>query len=246
MVENMLTGLLMFASNGSGWILQKHLVANFLPKRGSSFIELPLCLRNQCYFLNKRSRDDFECFNFSYTAWYHELHWPNLADPARHIKIQLTNPAIFRKLEATKPRGVFSMPTSFHKIQHFEIMNNVQANVFHFSKRDLLLMYISNNRSIEPTMDLLYSSLTKTYDFRIFTNNVIKVVRTVKQKLYRNSFRLCRNCFALSYSKDQHQVHDDECRNHVPATMMKSFSGSKILRLDSLLQLLFTSTLSRF
>ena len=67
-------------------------------------------------------------------------------------------------------------------------------------------------------MDLLYSCLTKTYDSMIFTNNVIKMVFAVNQKHYRNILRLCRNCFAFSYSKEQHQVHDDECRNHVHAT----------------------------
>ena len=49
MVEKMLTVLFVFASNGNGWILQKILwvdleFAKFSPIRGSSFIELPLCL----------------------------------------------------------------------------------------------------------------------------------------------------------------------------------------------------------
>ena len=160
MMEKMLTVLFVFASNGSGWILQKILwvdikFAKFSPIPGSSFIELPLCLRNQRYLLNIRNHDDFECFNYCYIAWYHELHGPNLADPSRDIRTQLTNPATYRKPEATKPRGEFSMPMGFHDIHQFEIMNDVQVNVFQFSKGELLPMYVSNNRNIEPTMDLL-------------------------------------------------------------------------------------------
>ena len=55
MVEKMLTVLFVFASNGSRWFLQKIIwvdltFAKFSPLRGSSFIELPLCLRNQRFF----------------------------------------------------------------------------------------------------------------------------------------------------------------------------------------------------
>ena len=152
MMEKMLTVLFVLASNGSGWILQKILwvdlkFAKFSPICGSSFIELPLCLRNQRYLLNIRNHDDFECFNYCYTAWNHELLGPNLADPSRDIRTQLTNLATYRKPEATKPRGEFSMPMGFHDVHQFEIMNDVQVNVFHFSKGDLLPMYLSNNRN---------------------------------------------------------------------------------------------------
>ena len=52
----MLTVLFVFASDGSGWILHKILwvdlkFAEFSLIRGSSFIELPLCLRYQRLFI---------------------------------------------------------------------------------------------------------------------------------------------------------------------------------------------------
>ena len=111
-------------------------------------------------------------------------------------------------------------------------------------------MYVSNNRNIEPTIDLLLLFNEDVHHY-VLINNLIKLVCIVKEKQFTNSLRLCRNCFAFSHSEEQHQVHDDACRNHAPATIKmpgddKNFSCSKILRPDGLLHLLFTSTLSRF
>ena len=170
--------------------------------RGSSFLELHLCLRNQPYLLNIRNHDDFECFNYYYTAWYHELHGPNLAEPSRDIRTQLTDRATNRKPEATKPRGEFSMPMGFHDIHQFEIMNDVQLNVFAFSKGYLLPMYVSNNKNIEPTMDLLLL-FNKDVHHYVLINNLIRLVCAVKMKQFTNNLRLCRNCFAFSHSEKQ-------------------------------------------
>ena len=67
----------------------------------------------------------------------------------------------------------------FHDIHQFEIMNDVQVNVFQFSKGDLLPMYVSNNRNIEPTMDLLLLFNEDVHHY-VFINNLIKQVCTVK------------------------------------------------------------------
>ena len=214
------------------------------------FIELPLCLCNQRYLLNIRKNDDFESFNYCYTVWYHEMQGRNLADPSRDIRTQLTNPATYSKPEATKPLVEFSMPMRFHDIHQFEIMNDVQVDVFQFSKGDLLPMYVSNNKNIEPTMDILLLFNEDVHHY-VLINNLIKLVCLVKEKQFTNNWRLCRNCFAVSHSEEQHRVHDDACRNHAPATikipaMIKILSCSKISRRDGLLHSLFTSTLSRF
>ena len=110
------------------------------------------------------------------------------------------------------------MPMGFHDIHQFEIMNDVQVNVFQFSKGDLLPMYLSNNRNIEPTIDLplLFNEDVHHY---VLINNLIKLVCTVKEKQFTNRLRLCRKCFAFSHSEEHHQVHDDACRNHAPATI---------------------------
>ena len=97
-------------------------------------------------------------------------------------------------------------------------MNEVQVNAFQFSKVDLLPMYVFNNRNIEPTIDLLLLFNEDVHHY-VLIINLIKLVCTVKEKQFTNSLRLCRNCFAFSHSEEQHQVHDDACRNHAPATI---------------------------
>ena len=85
-------------------------------------------------------------------------------------------------------------------------MNDVQVNMFQFSKKDLLPMYVSNNKNIEPTMDiqLLFNKNVHHY---VLINNLIKLVCTLKNKQFTNNLRLCRNCFTFSHSEEQHRVH---------------------------------------
>ena len=75
------------------------------------------------------------------------------------IRPQLTNPAKYRKPEAIKTRGEFSMPMGFHVIQQFETMNEI----------------------IEPTMDhlLLFNKDVHHY---VVINNLSKLVCTVNKK----------------------------------------------------------------
>ena len=136
------------------------------------------------------------------------------ADPSRDIRTQLTDPSTYRKPEATKPRGEFSMPMGFHDVDHLEITNDGQVNVFQFSKVYLLPMYVSINRNIEPTMNLLLLFNEDVHHY-VLINNFVKLVCTVKEKQFTNNLRLCRN---KSY-EEQHRVRDDACQNHAPATI---------------------------
>ena len=100
-------------------------------------------------------------------------------------------------------------------------MNDVQVNVFQLSKGDLLPMYVSNNKNIEPTMDLLLLFNEDVHNY-VFINDLNKLVCTAKEKQFTNNLRLCRNCFAFSHSEEQHRVHNDACRNHALATIKMS------------------------
>ena len=83
------------------------------------------------------------------------------------------------------------MPMGFHDIDQFEVTNDGQVKVLQFSKGDLLPMYISINRNIEPTMDLLLLFNEDVHHY-VLIKNFIKLVSTVNEKQFTNNLRLCR------------------------------------------------------
>ena len=79
-------------------------------------------------------------------------------------------------------------------------------------------MYVSNNRNFEPTMELqlLFNEDVHHY---VSVYDLLELVCTVKEKQFTNNLHRSRNCFAFSHCEEQHQVHDDECRNGAPAAI---------------------------
>ena len=76
MVEKMMIVLTTFASNGSGWVLEKVIkitvnFARYQPITGSSYIALPSKLQNCRGLLNIRNHEDANCFLYCYIAAYH-------------------------------------------------------------------------------------------------------------------------------------------------------------------------------
>ena len=83
MAQQMICALNCFASNGSGWVLQKNInlelkVVKFNPIRGSSYLALPSELVNNRNLLNIRNINDSKCFLYCYTAAYPMKFGPTL------------------------------------------------------------------------------------------------------------------------------------------------------------------------
>ena len=109
-------------------------------------------------------------------------------------------------------------------------------------------MYVSTNRNIEPSMDILLLFNENLHHY-VLINSLIKVVCTVMRKLYRNILSLYRNCFAFSHSQRNIKCTmmqfetKHQWQKRFPA-MVKNFSVSKFFRLGGLLHFLCISTLS--
>ena len=94
-VEKMMIVLTTFASNGSGWVLEKviKVIVNFSRYRrvtGSSYIALPSKFQNCRGLLNIRNHEDGNCFLYCYIAAYHMHNNISLDRPGRNYNTDKT------------------------------------------------------------------------------------------------------------------------------------------------------------
>lgn len=136
MIEQMMNNLVNFASNGSGWILEKILegelkLASFSPIKGSSYLALPADLNSEASLLNIRNIGDHKCFLYSFVAWHHINEGEPLVPPGSNWR-KRTNPCTYspRNPRAHQPVGEYDMPMPLNQIDLFEKENSVNVNVF--------------------------------------------------------------------------------------------------------------------
>lgn len=136
MVQQMMTSLFNFASQGSGWVLDKIVegqikFARFSPIRGSSYIALPASLNSEQSLLNIRNFGDHNCFLYCFTAWYHQRNGPELLPPGGNWR-RRTSPFVYGPQNpiAHQASGDFEMPMPIDEINRFEKLNSVAVNIF--------------------------------------------------------------------------------------------------------------------
>ena len=129
----MLNILLMFSSQGSGWILRKVnrleiKIAAFAPVHASSYIALP-CFLNGCRsLLIIRNLFDLNCFVYCFVAAYHIKNRINLQTEGRS-GTEKTNPDTYKNGER-QPVEDYQMPMPINRIPYFEDANDVRVNFF--------------------------------------------------------------------------------------------------------------------
>ena len=179
MVEKMMIVLTTFASNGSGWVLEKviKIIVNFAryrPITGSSYIALPSKLQNCRGLLNIRNHEDANCFLYCYIAAYHMHNNISLDRPGRNYNTDKTSPETYKQANLHQPTGHFDMPMGLEDINQFENLNEVRINVFGYDGRDLFQLRVSKFVS-NFTMDLLLLYEADCYHY-VWITNLVKVV----------------------------------------------------------------------
>ena len=174
MVERMMIVLTTFASNGSGWVLEKviKIIVNFAryrPITGSSYIALPSKLQNCRGLLNIRNHEDANCFLYCYIAAYHMHNNIRLDRPGRNYNTDKTSPETYKQANFHQPTGHFDMPMGLEDINQFENLNEVRINVFGYDGRDLFPLRVSKFVS-NFTMDLLLLYEADCYHYVLITN----------------------------------------------------------------------------
>ena len=137
-VDQILSTVHQYASHGSGWrirridkiVLKK---VKSAPIRGSSYLPLPAdLLKLKRFLLNIRNYEDDRCLEYCFVAEYHRQN--NIPLTLHTMQSNEEEKASFndyrRKSRANEPTGDFVYPMGLPAIARFEILNEVQVNVF--------------------------------------------------------------------------------------------------------------------
>ena len=137
-VDQILSTVHQYASHGSGWRIRRidKIVLRMVksaPIRGSSYLPLPAdLLKLKRFLLNIRNYEDDRCFEYCFVAEYHRQN--NIPLTLRTMQSREEEKASFydyrRNSRAHEPTGDFVYPMGLPAIARFEILNEVQVNVF--------------------------------------------------------------------------------------------------------------------
>ena len=186
-----------WVSEGSGWVIDRidsHYlnVTLYKPLNGSSYIELPLELRNSKKGLINMKNKDEECFR-----WCHIRHLnPQTKYPER---IKKEDKSMIEKLDYS---GI-EFPISKKDYNKIEKKNRIRVNVFGYENKQRYPIHISKEDfEMELNLLLLESDGNKHYvqikDFNSFM---------FKQTKHKSKNNFCMNCLQCFSSKEVLDAH---------------------------------------
>ena len=166
MIDKLFPTLFSFTAHRSGWTVDKIKtvelkMANFAPVRGSSYLALPSELQGVRSLLNIRNHLDNKCFLYCFTAAYHLFYGPPLQTGSWRT---VTSPPLYSSNNppAHQAIGDFDMPMGFKEMPKFEILNNVQVNVFRYENKQLFPLRLSKNTTLSSRWTFLFYKTIKS------------------------------------------------------------------------------------
>ena len=222
MLEQLLLTLFTFTTHGSGWTVH-HIrqvavkLAKYSPMSGSSYIALPPPLIDfRKTFINIRNMTDHNCFSYCYTAAYHMTFGPSLL-PEKASWRNIISPETYSSSNAHQPRGVFDMPMSLHDIDRFELLNEVQVNVYYFKSGNVMPLRISK-MDFTFTLNLLLL-VDDTRHHYVLITDLKRLVSKLQKKHYHTQSKICTHCLHICTSEEVYNVHFAQCRYKSPAVI---------------------------
>ena len=130
MIERMVNAIIMFASHGSGWIVERIeklavSFAAFSPIRAGSYIDLPDSLKPvKQSFTNMKTRNYQKCFLYCFVAAYHDRYSETTtalypAAQSYQHRNKLKNYTLSHE-HVVKIEGWYEMPIGLHDIDLFD------------------------------------------------------------------------------------------------------------------------------
>ena len=180
-VQHIVNVVSMYATSGSGWIIEVVIsvekleirFANFNPIRGSTYIALPTELSALKCLLNIRNFNDPNYFLYCFTAAYHlQGKGCHLTQPGDRYS-KKTNPATYARSNPLIRQAVgdFPMPMPIDKISAFERCNEVKVNILRYEKESMYPIRFSKHNS-DFVVDLLLITDGERYHYVLITDLV--------------------------------------------------------------------------
>ena len=213
-----------WVSEGSGWVIDRidsHYINITLyePLNGSSYIELPMELRNpKKGLINIKNKDD-ECFR-----WCH----------IRHLNPQTKHPERIKKgdkqfIEGLNYEGI-EFPISQEHYNKVEKQNSIRINVFGYGKGQPLPIHISKEK-FEDQMNLLLITEDEKKHYVLIKDFNAFVYNQTKHKNKKHFCMYCLQCFSFERILANHVNNCLTINGNQAINMPKQ--GENILRFNN-------------
>ncbi|XP_063241118.1 uncharacterized protein LOC134541533 [Bacillus rossius redtenbacheri] len=207
-----------YASKGSGWTLSavKRLQLRFnklVPLRVSSYIDLPVAIKNREAIINPKNLSDNMCFKWAILARYVEGENPRRVDKRYH---ELENKFDFSGIE---------FPTPLPQIKIIERNHpDVSVNIYNIDEDNKIAPVRVGKEEKRHHFDLLLLSNVENNSHFCYIKKFSRLVRP-QITAHKEKIHVCKRCF--TYYDDQHRVsgltgqqcldaHRKFCNTHAP------------------------------
>ena len=201
-----------YEGRGSGWKFMgiqylEILITKVKHFGGSSYIELPLEIKNKKACVNVQNGDQ-ECFKYSILA---ALHYDE-------IKFNPERPSKYTKwLNDLNFNGI-DFPVKLKDIDKFECQNYYRINVLGYENKEIYPLRISNKSSDELTINLLLIN-DKNEEIKEKINNHYVWIKDLSKLLSKQISKdkckkyICIRCFNYFKLESAFKKHEEICKN---------------------------------
>ena len=187
--HQILTFIAQWISHGSGWIISSvdNLYINIIkyePLKGSSYIELPIELRNSAKGLINIQNKDEKCFLYCHIRYLN----PQNKYPQR---VKKSDKSFINKLNYN---GI-DFPVNINQYNKIEKQNNININVFAYENKKPYPIYISNEKNENHIEMLLLTKNDKKQYVLIKDFNKFMFNQT-KNRQRKHFCMSCLQCFS--------------------------------------------------
>ena len=187
--QQVLNKVAQWISEGSGWVIisvDNHYlnIVKYKPMKGSSYIELPIELRNSAKGLINMKNNDNECFRWCHIRYLN----PQDKYPQRNKK---SDRQYINKLDYT---GI-DFPVTIKQYNKIEKQNKININVFGYEEKQPYPIYVSKEKHDDHMNILLITENKKNHYVLIKDFNKFMYNQT-KHKERKHFCMYCLQCFS--------------------------------------------------
>ena len=222
--QQILNFVAVWISEASGWVINSvdaHYlnIVKYEPIKGSSYIQLPIELRNSAKGLINLKNDDAECFR-----WCH----------IRYFNHQNKNPQRIKKTDKQYVNNLnyegIEFPVTTKQYNKIEKQNDININVFGYEDKQPFPIYISKEK-FENQMNLLLITKDKNKHY-VLIEDFNKFMYNQRKHKERKHFCLhCLQCFSSERVLNEHEYNCIQV-NGTQAVKMPE-KGKNILKFEN-------------
>ncbi len=192
-----------YQREGSGWILEginscEVNISKYTPLRGSSYIDLPIKIKNKQCCLNVKNKDN-ECFKWAILSALHPVDGKSHPDRVNNYKIY-ENELKFNSIK---------LPVKVSDVPKFENLNSMNVNVFGYDEKfNIYPLHTSKNKH-DKVIDLLLINQEGSNHY-CWIKNLNGLLTNQYNKSNKTKY-FCKRCLHGFTSEKLLSKHSDDC-----------------------------------